>query len=112
VSRSIWSPFVQGVIAFSALLVAGAAIIYAVAAWKEDKNARLVEIGVAILRADPKKEPTNVATREWALKLIDANAGGIKFSPQAREELLKNAIYGDIDLSANVRFDEPKKKRP
>lgn len=90
--QSVWTPLVQIAIAFSALCVAAASVIYSVSAWNDDKNARLVEIGVGILRADPRKEPSNAATREWALNLIDANAGGVKFSAEARTDLLKNAI--------------------
>jgi hypothetical protein len=33
-----------------------------------------------------------VATRKWALDLIDANAGGVKFSEEARAQLLKKPL--------------------
>lgn len=94
--QSPWTPLVQIAIAFSALCIAAAAVIYSVSAWHEDKNARLVEIGVAVLRADPSKEPSTASARVWALDLIDANAGGIKFSVQAREELIRQALPYDI----------------
>jgi hypothetical protein len=32
------------------------------------------------------------AAREWALNLIDANSGGVKFSPEARAQLLKERL--------------------
>ena len=88
--------WVQIPIAISALGVSTAAIIYSVAAWNDDKNARLVEIGVAVLRADPKKEPSAAYARKWALDLIDANAGRVKFSPEARATLLEQPLPGDI----------------
>lgn len=61
-----------------------------------------------MLRADPAKEPQAREAREWALDLIDANAGGVKFSPSARRELLEKRLnfdggydlgrYGGADL--------------
>jgi hypothetical protein len=113
--QSPWTPLVQIAIAFSALCIAAAAVIYSVSAWHEDKNARLVEIGVAVLRADPSKEPSTASARAWALDLIDANAGGIKFSPEARAELLKKALtadfssadYGWSDISPNAKHRHP-----
>ncbi len=90
--QSPWTPLVQIAIAFSALCIAAAAVVYSVSAWHEDKNARLVEIGVAVLRADPQKEPSTTAARIWAMDLIDANAGGIKFSPEARDKLINQPL--------------------
>ncbi len=90
--QSPWTPLVQIAIAFSALCVAASAVTYSISAWHEDKNARLVEIGVSILRADPNKEPSAASSRLWALDLIDANAGGVKFSTEARAELMKQAL--------------------
>ena len=89
---SPWTPLVQITIALAALSVAAAGILHAVSAWSEEKNARLVEIGIAILKVDPNIDSSNAAIREWALNLIDANAGGVRFSEEARAELLKNAI--------------------
>jgi hypothetical protein len=79
---------------FSALavLLAVAAMAYTVYTAREDRNAALVSIGVAVLRADPGKEPQVTGAREWALQLIDANAGGVKFSPQARAALLQQRL--------------------
>jgi len=107
-NKTLW---IQIPIAFCALCVSAAAISFAVYTAREERNAHLVEIGVNILRADPKKEKSNPATREWALDLIDANAGGVKFSAQARSELLKNAITSAEEPAANVTFD-PLRKRP
>jgi hypothetical protein len=81
-------------IAVAALIVTATALIYAVTAVVEarhsrgiERNAKLVEIGVSVLRADPQKEGHVSVARKWALDLIDANAGRVKFSPEARAEL-------------------------
>jgi hypothetical protein len=47
----------------------------------EKGNADLVKVGVSVLRVDSEKEKQISAAREWALNLIDANAGGVNFSP-------------------------------
>jgi hypothetical protein len=83
------SPWVQISIALTAICISAASITFVVSTSRENKNARLVEIGVSILRADPKTEPSVASARAWALDLIDANAGGVKFSDEARAELLR-----------------------
>ena len=56
-----------------------------------------MQIGVNVLRVDPDKEKQISAAREWALNLIDANAGGVTFSRDAREQLLKKRLeYADV----------------
>lgn len=75
-----------------ALCVAAAAIAFIVWTASVDRNARLVEIGIAVLRSDPKNEGHLSAARAWALDLVDANAGGVKFSKQARAELLQRPL--------------------
>jgi hypothetical protein len=82
----------QMAITFSALCIAAAAIIFAVRSMAEERNARLVEIGVGVLRADPTKEGHLLVAREWAMDLIDQNAGGLKFSQQARSALLSGKL--------------------
>lgn len=78
----------------AALIVAASAAYYGVSAASSARNAALVNIGVSVLRADPAKEKDiSAAAREWALDLIDANAGGVKFSRAARDELLKNSLH-------------------
>jgi hypothetical protein len=74
------------------LCVAAAAITFAVKSMSEERNARLVEIGVGVLRVDPAKDTQVAAARKWALDLIDANAGGVRFSPEARSELLQRPL--------------------
>jgi hypothetical protein len=58
----------------------------------EERNARLVEIGISILKVDPEKEPQISAARDWALDLIDANTGGVRFSKDAREGLRRKRL--------------------
>lgn len=79
-------------ITFCSLCVAVAAIVFAIRSFSEERNARLVEIGVSVLRVDPTKETQVSAAREWALDLIDANAGGIRFSKEARAELMNRRL--------------------
>ncbi len=86
------TPYPQVAIAFSAMLIAASVAFAAFRTWESDRNARLVEIGIAVLRADPKKDASAASAREWALDLIDTNAGGVKFSAAARRELLQQAL--------------------
>jgi hypothetical protein len=79
-----------------ALCIAAAAISYIVRSTMEERNARLVEIGVGILRTDPKKEAQVAGARKWALDLIEANAGGIKFTAEARTALLQEPLSFDF----------------
>ena|SRR5580692_4746176 len=79
----------------ASLCIAAAAIIFAIKSASEDRNSRLVEIGVGILRVDPEKETQVAGARKWALDLIDANAGGVRFSPEARTELLEKRLGYD-----------------
>jgi hypothetical protein len=82
-------------VTFSAVAIAACAIIFTVWAVREHRNADLVKIGGGVLRVDPEKEKQIGAAREWALNLIDANAGGVKFSPEARAQLLREPLkYG------------------
>jgi hypothetical protein len=93
----------QLTITIAALCVAAAAVAFAVHTFSQERNARLVEIGVAVLRVDPTKDTQVAAARKWALDLIDANAGGVKFSEEARAQLLNQPFndfepYGSADL--------------
>ena len=87
-----FTPYLQATIAAAALLIGASALLASFSVWRGERNARLVEIGVNVLRADPKKEPTALAARQWALDLIDANAGGTKFSAEARRQLLQETL--------------------
>jgi len=86
----------QLLVTFSALVVAACAGFLTYWTMREHRNADLVRIGVSVLRVDPEKEKEiSEAAREWALNLIDGNAGGVKFSPEARAQLLKARLpYG------------------
>jgi hypothetical protein len=81
----------QLTITAAAVCVAAAACTFAIRSMSEERNAKLVEIGVAILRVDPEKETQVSAARKWALDLIDTNAG-VKFSEEARTELLRKPL--------------------
>jgi hypothetical protein len=83
----------------ASLCVAAAAIVFAIKSMSEERNARLVEIGVGVLKVDPSKETQVAAARKWAIDLIDANAGGVKFTPEARVGLLQNPIGYDPGYS-------------
>jgi hypothetical protein len=87
--------FTQWSVSIAALAVAAFAVSFAVRTWREHRNADLVKIGVSVLRVDPDKEKQISAAREWALNLIDANASGVKFSPEARAQLLKEPLGYD-----------------
>jgi hypothetical protein len=87
----------------ASLCVAAAAITFAIKSMSDERNARLVEIGVGILSVDPAKEAQVSAARNWALDLIDANAGGIKFSREARKELLERRL----DYSQPIDWSYP-----
>jgi hypothetical protein len=94
--QSFWTPAVQITIAFCALCIAVSSVSFTVLTWRQNRNAQLVAIGVGVLRADPKKEPSAASAREWALNLIDDNSGGVKFSPQARTDLLNEALTAKL----------------
>src|SRR5207237_803221 len=66
--------------------------VFSIRTWTAKRDADLVKIGVSALRVDPEKEKQISAAREWALNLIDANAGGVKFSPEARAQLLRKRL--------------------
>ena len=107
-NKTLW---VQIPIAFCALSLAAASAAFTISTLREDRNAHLVEIGIAILRADPRKEPSAASAREWALDLIDANAGGVKFSTQARDELMNQALQIKVlSLATDTAMGEIDKK--
>ncbi|WGJ13896.1 hypothetical protein QEV83_14645 [Methylocapsa sp. D3K7] len=82
----------QILISIASLFVTSASLIFSYTIWFEKRNADLVQIGVNVLRVDPDKEKQISEAREWALNLIDANAGGVKFSPEARAQLLRKRL--------------------
>lgn len=91
----------------ASVCVAASAIVFAVKSMSDERNARLVEIGVGVLRVDPEKETQVSAARQWALDLIDANSG-VKFSREAREELLRTQFRfsgGSFSTDFGSSFD-------
>jgi len=105
----------QFLVTFSALVIAACAGFLTYWNVREHRNADLVKIGVSVLRVDPDKEKQVSALREWALDLIDANAGGVKFSSEARAQLLRGPFeyYSTLD-SADVTYplEKPTPSRP
>jgi len=87
-----FTPYLQASVAVAALLIGASALFASFTVWRGERNARLVEIGISVLRADPKKEPSVAAARVWAIDLIEANAGGVRFSPEARRQLFEQAL--------------------
>jgi hypothetical protein len=51
------TPYLQASVAAAALILAASAAATTYSVWRGERNARLVEIGISVLRADPKKEP-------------------------------------------------------
>jgi len=106
----------------ASLCVAAAAITFAVKSMSDERNSRLVEIGIGVLRVDPAKESQVSAARHWALDLIDANAGGVKFSSEARFALLNHRLdysgptdYGGFYFDGQDKpffYDGPDSKLP
>ncbi|MGH6849671.1 MAG: hypothetical protein ACREDD_04350 [Methylocella sp.] len=85
--------------------------VFSIKTWTAKRDSDLVNIGISVLQVDPEKEKQISAAREWALNLIDANAGGVKFSPEARAQLLREPLkYGySYDYSYPI---EPAPRRP
>ena len=99
---------IQPLITFSALVIAACAGFLTYWTVREHRNADLVTIGVSVLRVDPEKEKEiSSATREWALNLIDANAGGVKFSPEARALLLREPLGYDAGYDPYIYQGDP-----
>jgi hypothetical protein len=102
----------QLLVTVSALAIAACAIIFTVWTVREHRNAELVQIGISVLRVVPEKEKQISAAREWALNLIDANAGGVKFSSEARAQLLREPLkYDGTDYYGHTP-DIPAPRRP
>jgi hypothetical protein len=104
-----WAPVNATYVTCLGLCVAGTAIIFAVRNSTDERNPRLVEIGLSILRVDPKKEAQVAGVRKWALDLIDANAGGVRFSAEARAALMQQSLNVSDSTSAG---DDARSARP
>ena len=88
-----------------AVCVAAAALTFSAVTIRAERNAALVSIGVSVLRADPKAEVEALIARKWALDLIDANSGGVKFSPEARAELLQKRLTSANSYESGTTAD-------
>jgi len=96
----------------AAVLIAASAIIFTVWTVREHRNADLVKIGISVLLVDPEKEKQISAAREWALNLIDVNAGGVKFSPEARAQLRREPLEYFSNAGDGNFEDEPAPPAP
>jgi hypothetical protein len=88
--RVIISVVAAGIACVGAIISATVPAIYSYNSRNKELDVRLVEIGISILRADPKETQTQGA-REWALQVIEAHSGQ-SFSNEAKQELLKNKL--------------------
>ncbi len=109
--KTDWIAAITLIVASIANVLAIAAIILSVRTEIEKGNADLVKIGVSVLRVDPEKEKQISAAREWALNLIDANAGGVKFSSEARAQLLREPLRYDGTDYYGYTPDKPAPRR-
>ena len=96
------SQAMQASVIVATLAIAGVSAVYAVQGVLYQRNAELVAVGIAILRADPAKEGQIKGAREWAMDLIDANAG-VHFSKAARDELMKASFPTVVASGAMVQ---------
>jgi hypothetical protein len=78
------------VVAILAFLGAIVSAFYTYSNRNRELDIKFVEIGLSVLRADPKETQTNGA-RGWAIKIIE-NYSGEKFSEEAKKELLTGPI--------------------
>lgn len=85
-----------------ALAIGASALIFALRSSSDERNARLVELGLRVLMVDPAKAESLRPARAWALDLIDANAG-VKFSKEARATLLEKPLpdFGTANYAPN-----------
>jgi hypothetical protein len=88
--REIISVVAAGIACVGAIFSATVPAIYSYIGRNKELDVRLVEIGISILRADPKETQTQGA-REWAIQVIEFHSGQ-SFSNEAKQELLKNKL--------------------
>jgi hypothetical protein len=102
-----WTVVFQMLIATCSVLIAAAAIVFTISNILLARNSQLVQIGVEVLRVDPRKETQVAAAREWALDVIDANSG-VKFSQDARSQLLDRPLDSRNFLIAPLPLTPPR----
>ena len=112
--RLVWSEVLN-----ATTIPIGAAIISAVGGWfaahisyesrAQELNLKYVEMGVAILRADPKEQNT-AKVRTWAFKIVNTYAP-IKFSEEEKNQILNNAVnlvsYNTYTTSYDSTYTPP-----
>jgi hypothetical protein len=81
----------QTLTALCGMIIAGCALAVTFHTLYENRNAQLVQVGVGVLEVDPSHGKQIQAAREWAIDLIEANAG-VRFSPEARQQLMKKPL--------------------
>jgi hypothetical protein len=91
----------------ASLAFAGSIIsaIYTYTSRNRELDIKLVEIGIGILRADP-KETGLTAARGWAVQVIEDNSK-VKFSPADRETLLlRPLLFLPVNPATGKNLDE------
>jgi hypothetical protein len=88
--REAISIVAAGIACVGAIISAMVPAIYSYSGRTKELDVRLVEIGISILRADPKEAQTKGA-REWAINVIEAHSGQT-FSNEAKQELLQHKL--------------------
>jgi hypothetical protein len=82
---------------------AGIALTSAYLTSKAEFDAKMVEIGVSILSAEPSKTDVSPA-RDWAIRLVEGHSGE-KFGQKDREALLHQSIAVFPKLFSPQNFD-------
>jgi len=79
-------------ISVAAIAFAGSVVsaFYAYSNRNREMDIKLIEIGIGILRTDPKETGISPA-REWALRVIEENSG-LKFNADDRQALLNKPL--------------------
>ncbi|MFO1125810.1 MAG: hypothetical protein U1E25_11355 [Methylocystis sp.] len=96
--EAIRAALLMSAFALLVALVSGAAYFYA--AWpvasgkNRELDIKLVEVGIAILRADPKDENT-AKIRRWAIELVEKNSREA-FTPEEKVEMLGRAVIANF----------------
>jgi len=91
-------------VAFLAFFSAIVSALYTYANRNRELDIKIVEMGISILRADPKETQTQGA-REWAIQVIERFSGET-FSKEAKSELLKYKLdFQPYDSTYHPGYD-------
>lgn len=95
-------------LAVAALAFAGSGVsaLYTYTSRNRELDIRLVEIGIGVLRADPKE--TGIAgARNWAIQVIE-NSSNIMFSETDKKALLERPLeVRPINFGSSIRSRRP-----